>query len=63
MLSAKSWRSGAGTQLVTEGNAGFVAAAFLAHGQVDITQTYYHKGSDLERLQCVAPLANGLRLQ
>eukprot|EP01043_Picozoa_sp_COSAG02_P012527 COSAG02_NODE_483_length_21396_cov_20.544801_17_plen_466_part_00 len=61
MISAKSWRSGAGTQIVTEGNAGFVAAAFLAHGQVDITQKYYHKGGDLERLQVLPALADSLR--
>ena len=61
MFSAKSWRSGAGTVLVTEGSSGLVAAAFLAHGCPDITQKYYHKGGDLERLQQGAILAASLR--
>ena len=59
-LSAKSWRSGAGTELVTTGNAGFVAAAFLAHGCPEITQKYYHKSGDQERLQLLPALAGGL---
>ena len=61
MFSAKSWRSGAGTVLVTEGSSGLVAAAFLAHGCPDITQKYYHKGGDFERLQQGAILAASLR--
>ena len=61
MFSAKSWRSGAGTVLVTAGSSGLVAAAFLAHGCVEITQKYYHKGGDFERLQQGAILAGSLR--
>lgn len=59
-LAPKSWRSGAGTALVTAGNAGFIAAAFLHHESPDITQKYYHKGGAAERLQCLPDLANPL---
>jgi hypothetical protein len=60
MLSMKSWRSGVGTEIVTKGNAGFVAAAFLAHSQTDITQTYYHKGGDLERISVLPDLVDSI---
>jgi|EP01046_Picozoa_sp_COSAG06_P023556 hypothetical protein len=35
-LSAKSFRSGAATAIVTAGNAGFIAAAFLGHSDPKI---------------------------
>jgi hypothetical protein len=60
-LSAKSWRSGAGTAIVTATNAGFVAAAFLGHDDQKTTKRYYHKGGDAERLQLVGPLTDELR--
>ena len=59
-LSAKSFRSGAATAIVTAGNAGFVAAAFLGHSDPKITKKYYHKGGDSERLQVAPALAAGL---
>jgi hypothetical protein len=59
-LAGKSWRSGAATQVVTEGNAGFVAAAFLGHADTKTTKQYYHKGGDLERLQLAPALAKAL---
>ena len=59
-LSMKSWRSGAGTEIVTGGNAGFIAAAFLAHSSPDVTQRYYHKGGDHERLQVLPALADSV---
>lgn len=59
-LSAKSWRSGAATQIVTGGNAGFVAAAFLGHTDLKTTQRYYHQGGDEERLQVAPALAEEL---
>ena len=59
-ISAKSFRSGAATVIVTAGNAGFVAAAFLGHSDPKITKTYYHKGADDERLQVAPSLAQGL---
>ena len=59
-LSAKSWRSGAATAVVTAGNAGFIAAAFLGHGDTKTTKQFYHKSGDDERRQLAAPLAAGL---
>lgn len=59
-LSAKSFRSGAATAIVTAGNAGFIAAAFLGHSDPKITKRYYHKGGDSERLQVAPALAAGM---
>ena len=59
-LSAKSFRSGAATAIVTGGNAGFIAAAFLGHSDPKITKQYYHKGGDSERLQVAPSLAQDL---
>jgi hypothetical protein len=59
-ISAKSFRSGAATAIVTAGNAGFVAAAFLGHSDPKITKQYYHKGDDSERLQAAPALTQGL---
>lgn len=57
-LSAKSWRSGAGTAIVTATNAGFVAAAFLGHSDPKVTKQYYHKGDDAESFSVVGPLTS-----
>jgi hypothetical protein len=57
-LSAKSWRSGAGTAIVTATNAGFIAAAFLGHSDEKVTKKYYHKGDDAESLSLVGPLTS-----
>jgi hypothetical protein len=59
-ISAKSFRSGAATAIVTAGNAGFVAAAFLGHSDPKVTKQYYHKGDDSERLQAAPALTQGL---
>ena len=59
-LSAKSWRSGAATAVVTAGTAGFIAAAFLGHGDSKITQQYYHKAGDAERLGLAPTLGAAL---
>ena len=61
LIAPKSFRSGAATAIVTATNAGFVAAAFLGHGNTQVTKQYYHKGDDGERLQLIGPLSNGLR--
>ena len=60
-LSSKSFRSGAATAIVTAGNAGFVAAAFLGHSDPKITKQYYHKSDDSERLQVAPALVACLR--
>ena len=59
-ISAKSFRSGAATVIVTAGNADFVAADFLGHSDPRITKKYYHKAGDDERLGVVPSLASGL---
>ena len=61
LIAPKSFRSGAATAIVTATNAGFIAAAFLGHGNTQVTKQYYHKGDDGERLQLIGPLSNGLR--
>lgn len=61
-ISAKSFRSGAATVIVTAGNADFIAADFLGHSDPKITKQYYHKAGDDERLGVVPSLAAGLRL-
>ena len=57
-LSAKSWRSGAGTAIVTATNAGFIAAAFLGHSDPKVTEQYYHKGDDAESFSVVEALTS-----
>ena len=52
---------GVATAIVMATNAGFVVAAFLGHGNTQVTKQYYHKGDDGERLQLIGPLSNGLR--
>ena len=59
-LSLKSVRSGAATEVVTAGNSGFVAAAFLGHKDPAVTRKYYHKSGDSERLQLVDSLKESL---
>lgn len=59
-LSAKSWRSGASTAVVTAGTAAFIAADFLGHMGTDILQKHYNKAGDEQRLLLAKPLAQGL---
>ena len=59
-LSAKSWRSGASTAVVTTGTAAFIAADFLGHMGTDILQKHYNKAGDEQRLLLAKPLAQGL---
>ena len=59
-LASKSWRSGAATVIVTAGTAPMIAADFLGHGDPKITQTYYNKVGDTQRLALPQPLAAAL---
>ena len=59
-LASKSWRSGAATVIVTAGTAPMIAADFLGHGDPKITQTYYNKAGDTQRLALARPLAAAL---
>jgi integrase len=60
-LAAKSFRSGACTVLVTAGTADMVAADFLGHSDPKITQAYYNRAGDAQRLHAAQPLATALR--
>ena len=59
-LSARSWRSGAATTLITDGTPLAIAASFMGHGDLKVTKKYYHKAGDDERLKLVPALSKGL---
>ena len=59
-ISVKSIRSGAITEVITEGIADFVAADFAGHTNTATTQTYYNKAGDAQRFVAAPALTAGL---
>ena len=59
-ISAKSIRSGAITEVITDGAADFVAADFAGHSNAATTQAYYNKAGDAQRFVVASALTAGL---
>ena len=59
-ISVKSIRSGAITEVITEGIADFVAADFAGHTNTATTQAYYNKAGDAQRFVAAPALTAGL---
>lgn len=59
-LSGLAFRSGAITEVITDGAADFVAADFAGHSNAATTQAYYNKAGDAQRFVVASALTAGL---